>query len=121
MLRRQTVLFSFTLLAAPVANECTPKPLPCEVQTVFKAKCQSCHANPLTNDVPMPLVTYADTQAPAASNAAEQVWQRIRVRIESTVNPMPPAQAAPLTQAERDVLRAWLAQNAPPGTVTCAP
>lgn len=120
MSRTRALLFSFTLLAAPAANECNSNEhLPCDVEDVLVAKCQTCH-NGDPRLAPMPLLTYADTQAPAPSNPADQVWQRIQVRIESTVNPMPPSHAAALTDGERQVLRAWVAQGAPGSAVVCA-
>lgn len=121
MLRTRAVLFSFTLLAAPAANECSPADkLPCDVETVLVAKCQTCHTGDPTL-APMPLLTYADTQAPAPSNPGEQVWQRIQARIESTVNPMPPRHAPQLFDSERQVLLAWIAQGAPGSSVACTP
>ena len=121
MFRARAVLFSFTLLAAPAANECSPSDkLPCDVQQVLVAKCQTCH-NGNREQAPMPLLTYADTQAPAPSNPGEQVWQRIGVRIESKANPMPPGTAEPLADAERQVLRAWVEAGAPGSDVTCTP
>jgi uncharacterized membrane protein len=120
MFRTRAVLFSFTLLAAPAANECSPADkLPCDVEDVLIARCQTCHQGDLVQ-APMPLLTYADTQAPAPSNPAEQVWQRIQVRIESTVNPMPPRHAQPLTDGERQVLSSWVDAGAPGSSVVCA-
>jgi uncharacterized membrane protein len=122
MSRTRALLFSFTLLAAPAANECSPADkLPCDVEDVLVAKCQSCHSAQPTPPTPMPLMTYADTQAPAPSNPGEQVWERIRVRIESSGNPMPPLHAQALTDSERQVLRAWLSQGAPGSSVVCSP
>jgi hypothetical protein len=122
MMRARALLFSFALLAAPAANECSPADkLPCDVAVVLADKCQTCHGAPLQQGAPMPLLTYADTQAAAPSNPGEQVWQRIAVRIESTINPMPPRDAAPLEDSERQVLSAWLDQGAPGSTVVCPP
>jgi uncharacterized membrane protein len=91
------------------------------VEDVLVAKCQSCHSAQPAPPVPMALMTYADSQAAAPSNPGEQVWERIRVRIESSVNPMPPLHAEALTDGERQVLRAWLEQGAPGSSVVCSP
>src|SRR5580692_10111133 len=42
--------------------------LPCDVDTVLVGHCQQCHSNPPQYGAPMPLVTYADLQAPSHSN-----------------------------------------------------
>lgn len=66
-------------------------PLPCEIQQALRLNCQSCHsAQPLAG-VPMALVTWEDLQAPSIGNPSMTVAQMVGIRINDTVNPMPPA------------------------------
>jgi cysteine-rich repeat protein len=94
--------------------------LPCDVQAVVKAKCQSCHSDPPTS-APMALTTLAQFKAPApAPHADVPVWQRVEARINDASNPMPPAWMAnlALTDQEKATLNAWLDAGAP--GATCA-
>ncbi|MEO8902798.1 MAG: hypothetical protein ABI627_14840 [Polyangiaceae bacterium] len=90
----------------------------CEAYKIINCSCQQCHQNPPLNGAPIPLMTYADTQAPfPAPTSEEKVWQNmqsvVRLRFmpytaDATV--MPPVK--PLTEAQYDTLLAWLAQGA---------
>jgi hypothetical protein len=119
--RLKVTVFSFTILAAPAANECGPGPvptgeIPCNVAKVLHDKCQSCHSATPRYGAPMPLVTLADLHAPAPSDASKKVWERVDVRIDhgqSPLNPMPPASQPDLDATERQVLEGWLGQGAP--------
>lgn len=67
----------------------------------------------------MPLVTYADTQAPAPSDPIHKlVWQSMQIRIASTENPMPPVYRPDLALSsdEKAQLNAWFAAGAPEWT-----
>jgi hypothetical protein len=90
-------------------------PLPCDVAATLSAKCQSCHAATPQFGAPMPLTTYADTQAPAASNPSLRVWQMMSTRVHSTTTPMPPNGQPALASAELAALDAWFAAGAPAG------
>ncbi|HVY48777.1 MAG TPA: hypothetical protein VHB21_22970 [Minicystis sp.] len=87
--------------------------LPCDVDRVLAQSCRSCHADPPRYGAPMPLVTYADTQAPAPTNTAEKVVDVMHQRIHDPTSPMPPT--GPLDAAALDVLDRWYQEGAPPG------
>jgi uncharacterized membrane protein len=113
------VLCSTAVLAAPAANQCQPAPQFCEVNTILQTKCQACHQSPPIMNAPMPLVTYEDTQASAASDPSQKVWERMQVRtLQSTENPMPPSSRPDLalTQVEKDQLKAWFDASTPAWT-----
>lgn len=93
--------------------------LPCDLATVLQGKCRTCHgATPLFG-APMPLMTYADTQATARSDASRKVWQVMSTRVHSATSPMPPTTQPPLTPAELGVLDAWFGAGAPSSAVAC--
>src|SRR4051812_45598543 len=54
--------------------------LPCEVAAVLQARCQSCHRQPGLFGAPMPLLTWADTQASAPSGGGK-VWQMMKTKL----------------------------------------
>lgn len=87
--------------------------LPCDVSAVLQSRCQSCHSSPPVAGAPMPLVSWADTQAAARSAPSQSVWQLMQQRIHDARNPMPPAGSGALTDAERSALDGWLNQRAP--------
>ena len=62
--------------------------LPCAVDAVLVASCQKCHSSPPQFGAPMPLVTYADLQAPARSNPSQKVYEVVETRIHDTAAPM---------------------------------
>lgn len=76
----------------------------CAVKTVLQAKCQSCHNNPPNSGAPMPLVTYADTQANSVISG-QPIWQLVKSRVAAGT--MPPANAAPATDQDKAVIAAW--------------
>jgi cysteine-rich repeat protein len=98
--------------------------LPCDVQAVLQAKCQSCHGQPLMGG-PMPLMTLADLRADSpGANAGTPVWQRVKVRIgddPGPIGPMPPtwAPTGALSAEEKATLNSWLEAGAP--GATCLP
>src|SRR5687767_13432460 len=51
--------------------------LPCAVAQVLAAKCQACHRKPPVFGAPMPLQSYADTQARAPTGQLA-VWQSMK-------------------------------------------
>jgi hypothetical protein len=94
-----------------------PSDLPCDVRAVLEANCQRCHGAPPKYGAPMPLVTWSDTQAAAASDPSKKVWQRIGARIHDATAPMP--QGGTLSPADMGTLDSWIAQGAPQGSTTC--
>ena len=88
----------------------------CEAYKIINCSCQQCHQNPPLHGAPIPLMTYADTQAPFGKPPGT-VWQEMQSAIESRSMPymgdtavMPPVQ--PLTDEQQAMILAWLAQGA---------
>ena len=99
------------------AGEPTAASLPCDVRTVLEQNCQRCHASPPRFGAPMPLVTWADTQASTPGQPSKKVFTRIGEAIHDPVAPMP--QGGRLAAADTAVLDAWIAAGAPSGTGAC--
>src|SRR6185295_13404811 len=94
--------------------------LPCAVATVLKTRCQLCHGATPLNGAPMPLVSYADTQAASASDPATPVWKAMQTRVHSTgMKVMPPRGQPALSATELASLEAWFTAGAPAGTAAC--
>jgi cysteine-rich repeat protein len=97
--------------------------IPCDVQAVLQAKCQSCHGQPLMGG-PMPLLTLADLRADSpGANAGTPVWRRIKVRIgddPGPAGPMPPSwgTTGPLSAEQKATLSGWLEAGARGATCT---
>ena len=92
----------------------------CDVAPILKSKCQRCHQDPPLHSAPFPLVTYADTQADAATASApsRKRYEQMRVVIENDIMPDrsqsldPPV--SPLSCEEKETLLTWLRKGAPP-------
>ena len=84
--------------------------LPCAVQAVLAAKCQSCHGATPVAGAPMALVTYADLLAPSALDAAQSYLQRSLARMRDLARPMPPGGG--VVAAEIQALADWQASGA---------
>lgn len=119
----------FVTISSLVAGACSSSDSPadppitpsyCDVAPIIAAKCQRCHAQLPVNGAPFSLASYADTQAPAPSPDApdRRRYQLMEEAVESGVMPDtkqaldPPV--SPLSCAERALLLAWLAADAPP-------
>ncbi len=89
----------------------------CQVQALLQTRCQSCHSDPPTLGVPMPLMTYDDLVAPMPGNGSTRVVDASLTRMQDTRLPMPPAPAAPATSAEVAVLQSWVDQGMPSSCV----
>jgi hypothetical protein len=87
--------------------------LPCDVDAILVNHCQKCHGNPLVGGAPMPLVTYADLQAPAPSDPSKTVHQMVVTRITSMNEPMPQPPNPRLDAADIATLTNWDSTNAP--------
>jgi Copper type II ascorbate-dependent monooxygenase, C-terminal domain/Copper type II ascorbate-dependent monooxygenase, N-terminal domain len=99
--------------AAPDGGTTGPSGLPCDVEKIVSANCQSCHARSPLYGAPMPLVTWADLQAPAKSDATKKVYELVGARIHDDAKPMPQAPNPRLTAADTATLDGWIAQGAP--------
>ncbi len=61
----------------------------------------------------MPLVTYADLQAPAVSDPSMKVYQLVETRIHDDAKPMPQPPNPRLSAAQTMTLDTWIAAGAP--------
>jgi len=90
----------------------------CAAYKIINCSCQQCHQSPPLNGAPIPLMTYADTQAPfPMPTSDERAWQvmqdEVRIRfMPYTGDPtvMPPVK--PLTDDQQNTLLTWLEQGA---------
>ena len=90
----------------------------CAAYKVVNCVCQQCHQNPPLNGAPIPLLTYADTQAPFPDKTSDKkVWQEMQLDVANGSMPvtsipsvMPPVK--PLTDEQKNTLLTWLAQGA---------
>ncbi|HMJ10254.1 MAG TPA: hypothetical protein VK524_02555 [Polyangiaceae bacterium] len=120
-------LFTWFVFSTPWLLACGPQPpitgtggagggtaknIPCDVDAILKAKCQTCHGSPLSAGAPMPLITYADTQA---MRNGQPVWRLMQTRVGNGT--MPPNTT--LTPAEKTTMQNWFNANAPAGTQVC--
>ena len=92
--------------------------LPCDVAAVLTGSCTECHSNPPVFGAPMPLVTYADTQANSPLFPGQKIHQRMAARVTAAERPMPQAPRT-LTTTQRSALVDWSAAGAPEGTSMC--
>jgi hypothetical protein len=69
----------------------------------------------------MPLVSYADLQAPARSNPSRKVYQLVAERVEDRARPMPPDPTKRLSDATIGQIKAWAAAGAQPGAACSKP
>jgi hypothetical protein len=85
----------------------------CGVKQTLDTRCVVCHADTPLAGAPMPLTTYADTQAPAFTKPSSKVYELMELRVHDSANPMPPQQA--LTAEQLAGIDAWVAAGAPAG------
>jgi cytochrome c5 len=92
-------------------------PLPCDIQTIFDAKCKQCHQQGGLFGAPMNLASYEDVHAAAKIATGKAVFESIaaRIQIEGT-GQMPPPNVDQLTPTEKTSLLNWIGQGAPAGT-----
>jgi cytochrome c553 len=87
--------------------------LPCDVEAVLAAHCQSCHGNPPSGGAPISLVTYDDLMR-IDGNGARYIDRAI-VRMQDASKPMPPLPAVAASTTEIQTLQAWVAAGTPMG------
>jgi hypothetical protein len=95
----------------------TPVPW-CDAYRIINCVCQQCHQNPPIHGAPIPLMTFADTQAPyPPSSTKTKVWQTMQDAVSTRFMPytgdktvMPPVK--PLSDHDYDTLLSWFAQGA---------
>ena len=88
--------------------------LPCDVDAILVANCQSCHGTTPSGGAPMSLVTYADLAAPAKTDPSQTTAQMCLTRVNSTAAPMPPTPPS-LSAADIATLQAWVTGGMPMG------
>jgi hypothetical protein len=102
---------------APVAGA-----VPCDVDTVVKSRCQTCHGATPIGGAPMSLVTLADFKSDHVVRTTKplmgqtvKVYELARIRINGEMNTPKMPQGASLVPADFMVLNAWLAAGAQAG------
>lgn len=85
--------------------------LPCEVETLFKAQCTSCHGATLAGGAPMPLVTFEEVTAESPIYAGESYADRSLTRMLDPVRAMPPGRAP--AAADVAPYQKWVEAGAP--------
>ena len=95
--------------------------LPCDVNAILVANCQSCHGELPAAGAPMSLVTYADLTAPAKTDPSQSVGAMCVTRVQSTTAPMPPAPAPSLSAADLATFQGWVAAGMPMGSCSSGP
>jgi Copper type II ascorbate-dependent monooxygenase, C-terminal domain len=93
--------------------------IPCDAAAILTNRCTHCHATTPILGAPMPLMSWADFQAPAPSNRSRTVAQVVLERIHSDTRPMPPPPMARLDGAEDRLLTAWLEGGTPQSEEVC--
>jgi hypothetical protein len=73
--------------ASDGAPPVTSSSLPCDVDAVLASNCRQCHTAPPRFGAPMPLVTYADLEAPARSDPTKKVYELVEQRVHDDARP----------------------------------
>ncbi|MFO0660094.1 MAG: peptidylglycine alpha-amidating monooxygenase [Polyangiaceae bacterium] len=94
--------------------------LPCDVSAILRNSCQNCHGTETAFGAPMSLVTYADLQAPAVTDASRKVYELVNERIRDDAHPMPQAPYTRLTDEQLAVFAAWTSAGAPASNEKCS-
>jgi mono/diheme cytochrome c family protein len=84
--------------------------LPCEVEAVLRAHCQSCHSAPPVAGAPMALLSYEDLISPARTDASRRVVDVALTRMQ--LGQMPPPPAAAVAADEAVLIEDWIASGA---------
>jgi hypothetical protein len=90
----------------------------CAAYRIINCVCQQCHQNPPIHGAPIPLMTFADTQAPYPSSSTKnKVWQTMQDAVSTRFMPytgdktvMP--QVQPLSDADYVTVLSWFAKGA---------
>lgn len=92
--------------------------LPCDVGAIVSSSCVECHQSPPLYGAPMPLVTWADTQADSVQFPGQKIHQRMAARVSATQLPMPQPPRL-LTAQQIATITAWSGAGAPQGSGMC--
>jgi hypothetical protein len=93
--------------------------LPCAVQKLLQAKCQSCHADPPLFGAYMPLTTQAQFHAQGTSDKSKPYFELAKLRINAASGAMPPITSPQLSADELATLNGWLDRGAPASDESC--
>ncbi len=91
--------------------------LPCDVDAVLKADCQTCHASDPKYGASLPLVTYADLTKDLGGS---KVYDRVKARVHDDSRPMPPSPNPRLSAKDSGAIDAWIAAGAKPSNDRCS-
>ena len=94
-------------------------PLPCELQSVLRASCQSCHARTPGAGAPMALITREDFLAAAVTRPERKVYELVLERVHSSSAPMPPSPQRRLVTQELALFDAQLTADLASGPDSC--
>lgn len=91
-----------------------PGGLPCAVQAILAAQCQSCHSSPPSSNAPMALIGWSDLAAPSKTQPQKSNAQLSVERMQSGGAPMPPS---PPRASAGDIatIEAWVTAGLPKG------
>jgi hypothetical protein len=102
--------------------------LPCDIDTLVKARCQLCHGAKPLGGAPMSLVTEADFQqdymvhtSPGLVGQTMKLYALAKMRINGTNGLPKMPQGDPLSPTDFATLDSWLGSNAPAGMACAAP
>lgn len=90
----------------------------CGVLEVIRSNCQRCHGATPVAGAPMPLVTYTDFVAPAATNPQRKVYELVQERVHDKSRPMPPPPEQ-LSAAALSGIDTWINAGALEAANTC--
>jgi hypothetical protein len=105
-----------------------PHAMPCEVETIVKSNCQSCHGSQLIGGAPMSLMTVEDFQrdyvlktTPGFIGQTMKVYaiSKMRVNRLNGTGAMPQGRA--MLDTDTATLNAWLDSGAPAGSACAQP
>ena len=88
--------------------------LPCDVQAVLAAHCQSCHGSTPAAGAPMALMSYADLVAKSLSDPSKSNLEMSIARMQDAARPMPPGGGS--AAADVAALSGWQSAGAPAST-----
>jgi hypothetical protein len=88
----------------------TQSGLPCDVDAIFRNRCQTCHSSPAKYGASAPLVTWEDVR---------KVATLVKTRIHDDAKPMPQSPQPRLDAKELATLDAWIDGGAKASDVKC--
>ena len=98
----------------------TANGLPCDVDAILKARCQTCHAAEPKYGASAALVTWDDLQKPGpGGSAGKKVLDLVKERIHDDARPMPPSPQPRLDAKELATIDGWIAGGAKASDARC--